>query len=62
MTQSLKHACYDPSDDYPAIFEGMKRCSHYSGTIGAADLPSDLPTTVDIDADLQVLSDFHKKV
>lgn len=25
MTQSLKHACYDPLNDYPAIFEGMKR-------------------------------------
>ena len=31
MTQSLEQACVDPTADYPAIFEGMKRCSHYSG-------------------------------
>ncbi|SHF73529.1 AAA domain-containing protein [Litoreibacter ascidiaceicola] len=62
MTQSLKHACYHPSDDYPAIFEGMKRCSHYSGHDRAADLPQDLPTKIEIDADLQALSDFHKTV
>ncbi|MEF9605950.1 hypothetical protein O4J55_27945, partial [Paracoccus sp. PXZ] len=43
MTQSLKHACYNPADDYPAIFEGMKRCSHYSGHDRAADLPQELP-------------------
>lgn len=62
MTQSLKHACYDPADDYPAIFEGMKRCSHYSGHDRAADLPLELPDKADIDADLQALIDFHKKV
>ncbi|SEN02588.1 AAA domain-containing protein [Roseovarius tolerans] len=62
MTQSLKHACYHPSDDYPAIFEGMKRCSHYSGHDRAADLPQDLPTKVDIDADFQALSNFYQKV
>lgn len=62
MTQSLKHACYDPVDDYPAIFEGMKRCSHYSGHDKAADLPQDLPAKEDIDADLQALINFFKKV
>ncbi|CUH78091.1 cytochrome c biogenesis protein CcmA [Tritonibacter multivorans] len=62
MTQSLKHACYDPADDYPAIFEGMKRCSHHSGHDRAADLPQELPEKVDIDADLQALVEFHKKV
>lgn len=62
MTQSLKHACYDPTDDYPAIFEGMKRCSHYSGHDKAADLPQELPEKADIDADLQALVEFHKKV
>lgn len=62
MTQSLKHACYDPANDYPAIFEGMKRCSHHSGHDRAADLPQELPEKVDIDADLQALVEFHKKV
>jgi ABC-type phosphate/phosphonate transport system ATPase subunit len=62
MTQSLKHACYDPTEDYPAIFEGMKRCSHYSGHDRAADLPQELPAKADVDADLQALIDFHKKV
>jgi len=62
MTQSLKHACYHPSDDYPAIFEGMKRCSHYSGHDRAADLPQDLPTKVDIDADFHALRNFYEKV
>ncbi|WP_425419752.1 AAA family ATPase [Oricola indica] len=62
MTQSLKHACYDPTEDYPAIFEGMKRCSHYSGHDQAADLPSELPSQEAIEADLQALQDFHKKV
>ena len=62
MTQSLKHACYTPADDYPAIFEGMKRCSHYSGHDRAADLPPELPSREDIEADLQALIDFHKKV
>lgn len=62
MTQSLRHACYDPADDYPSIFEGMKRCSHHSGHDRAADLPQELPEKVDIDADLQALVEFHKKV
>ncbi len=62
MTQSLKHACYDPANDYPAIFEGMKRCSHHSGHDRAADLPQELPEKVDIDADLQALVEFHKMV
>jgi energy-coupling factor transporter ATP-binding protein EcfA2 len=61
MTQSLKHACYDPADDYPAIFEGMKRCSHYSGHDRVPDLPPELPPHEDIEADLQALIDFHKK-
>lgn len=62
MTQSLKHACYVPADDYPAIFEGMKRCSHHSGHDRAADLPLELPDKAQIDADLHALIDFHKKV
>lgn len=62
MTQSLKHACYVPADDYPAIFEGMKRCSHHSRHDRAADLPLELPDKAQIDADLQALIDFHKKV
>jgi energy-coupling factor transporter ATP-binding protein EcfA2 len=62
MTLSLKHACYVPAEDYPAIFEGMKRCSHYSGHDRAADLPQELPSKEDIHADLQALINFHTKV
>lgn len=62
MTLRLRLACYDPADDYPAIYEGMKRCSHYSGHDRAADLPQDLPLKEDIDADLQALVNFHTKV
>ncbi|MBS8259704.1 hypothetical protein DYI23_05685 [Roseibium polysiphoniae] len=62
MTLRLEEACYDPTDDYPAIFEGMKRCSHYSGHDRAADLPQELPAKEDIEADLQALLDFHTKV
>ena len=62
MTQSLEHASYDPKEDYSPIFEGMKRCSHYSGHDKALDLPEDLPSREEIDADQQALTDFHKKV
>lgn len=62
MTQSLKHACYDPADDYPEIFEGMKRCSHYSGHDRVPDLSPELPPQKDIEADIQALVDFHKKI
>jgi energy-coupling factor transporter ATP-binding protein EcfA2 len=62
MTQSLKHASFDPADDYPEIFEGMKRCSHYSGHDLAADLPPELPSKETIEADLKALTDFYQKV
>lgn len=62
MTQSLKHAYFDPTDDYPEIFEGMKKCSRFSGHDQAAELPSALPSKKDIEADIQALVSFHKKV
>ena len=58
MTQSLAEAFIDPSADYPAIFEGMKRCSHYSGHDRAADLPPDLPEPREIDRDMADLQAF----
>ena len=58
MTQRLEEACIDPSADYPAIFEGMKRCSHYSGHDQASDLPPDLPEPHEIDRDIAELRDF----
>ena len=58
MTQSLKEACLDPSADYPAIFEGMKRCSHYSGHDEASDLPPDLPEPHEVDRDIAELRAF----
>jgi len=58
MTQSLRAACYDPENDYPVIFEGMKRCSHYSGHDLAEDLPRELPLLEEIARDVRELSDF----
>jgi ABC-type lipoprotein export system ATPase subunit len=58
MTQSLKAACFDTEKDYPVIFEGMKRTSHYSGHDLAEDLPPELPAIDDIDRDLEELRKF----
>ena len=58
MTQSLKAACLDPDNDYPAIFEGMKRCSHYSGHDLAEDLPPALPELGQICRDIDELKKF----
>ena len=58
MTQSLRAACFDPEQDYPVIFEGMKRCSHYSGHDLAEDLPPELPTLEDIARHVGALRDF----
>ncbi|MEX0921412.1 MAG: AAA family ATPase [Rhodovibrionaceae bacterium] len=58
MTQSLRAACFDPENDYPAIFEGMKRTSHYSGHDLAADMPGELPARDDIDRDIDALKVF----
>lgn len=60
MTQRLEAACIDPSTDYPAIFEGMKRCSHYSGHDPASDIPSDLPTSDQIACDISDLKSFSE--
>lgn len=60
MTQRLEEACYDAKADYPAIFEGMKRCSHYSGHDRAADLPPELPDEDDIQRDLAELKAFYE--
>lgn len=58
MTQRLEEACFDPAADYPVIFEGMKRCSHYSGHDLAQDLPPDLPDSDRIGRDIQELKSF----
>ncbi len=58
MTQSLRAACFDPENDYPVIFEGMKRCSHYSGHDLAEDLPPELPTLEHITRDVEALREF----
>ena len=58
MTRRLEEACVDPDGDYPPIFEGMKRCSHYSGHDLAEDLPTELPSMDDISGDLKALTDF----
>ena len=58
MTQRLEEACYDPTADYPVIFEGMKRCSHYSGHDPAPGLPPDLPASDRIERDIEELKAF----
>tara|TARA_R110000868_G_scaffold56323_2_gene174348 strand:+ start:10929 stop:13625 length:2697 start_codon:yes stop_codon:yes gene_type:complete len=58
MTQRLEEACYDPATDYPVIFEGMKRCSHYSGHDPAPDIPPDLPDSDRIEHDIRELRAF----
>ena len=58
MTQSLRAAFFDPAADYPAIFEGMKRCSHYSGHEPAADLPPELPEPGELARDIEDLGAF----
>jgi len=58
LTTRLEEACVDPDNDYPPIFEGMKRCSHYSGHDLAEDLPAELPTIDEITSDLEALKGF----
>jgi len=58
MTQRLEDVCFDPDADYPAIFEGMKRCSHYSGHDPAPDLPPELPDTREVARDVDQLITF----
>ena len=61
MTQSLEDAYVDPGADYPTIFEGMKRCSHYSGHDPAPDLPPGLPELDEVErdvAELQIFADM----
>lgn len=60
MTQRLEEACIDPERDYPVIFEGMKRCSHYSGHDLAEDLPPELPEPALIRRDADELEGFFK--
>ncbi|RIJ14338.1 hypothetical protein D1231_16335 [Henriciella mobilis] len=60
MTQRLEEACIDPESDYPLIFEGMKRCSHYSGHDPAESLPTGLPKADEIVQDIEALKQFAK--
>ena len=62
MTQSLEAAAFDPSTDYPEIFEGMKRCSHFSGHDRADSLPDGLPDKDAIESDLESLIRFRDRV
>ena len=58
MTQRLEEASIDPENDYPAIFEGMKRCSHYSGHDPAEDLPPELPEPEHVRRDFDELKRY----
>ena len=58
MTQRLEQACFDSSTDYPTIFEGMKRCSRYSGHDQAPDITPNLPELDEIRQDIAGLKAF----
>ena len=58
LTQSLRAAFFDPAADYPVTFEGMKRCSHYSGHEPAPDLPPELPEPGEVARDIEDLGFF----
>ena len=58
MTLRLREACFDPDVDYPVIFEGMTRCSEFSGHDPALSIPSDLPELDRIDRDIRNLEEF----
>ena len=58
MTQRLEEACINPENDYPLIFEGMKRCSHYSGHDLAENLSDELPGVDEITKDIEALKSF----
>lgn len=62
MTQRLKAAYFDPEADYPDIFEGMARCSRYSGHDPAPELPQNLPNTIQIERDIEHLKNFKNRV
>ena len=62
MTQRLEQACFCPLTDYPDIYEGMKRCSSYSGHDPAPESPHPLPTYKQIDDDIKYLRDYVSKV
>ena len=58
MTKRLEAACFDTEGDYPIIFEGMKRTSHFSGRDLVEGLPQELPSLKEIDNDIDSLSSF----
>jgi len=62
MTQRLETASFNPDEDFSEIFEGMKRCSHFSGHDRAEHLPDGLPDENDIRADLDALESFYTRV
>ena len=57
MTQRLEEACINPRDDYPLIYEGMKRCSYYCHD-RAQNLPTALPESDRISRDIEDLKGF----
>ena len=62
MTQKLEEAYVDPTTDYPVIYEGMKRCSHYSGHDPAEGLSPELPDADHILQDIKDLKNFCDEV
>jgi hypothetical protein len=62
MTQRLDEAAFDPETDYPEIFEGMTRCSQFSGHDRADYFPSSLPDVDTMQSDLLHLFTFSSRV
>ena len=60
MTQRLEEVALDPAADYPSIYDGMSRCSRYSGHDPARDLPPDLPEPREISRDIDALNAFSQ--
>ena len=60
-TMRLKDAPVDPEADYPAIFEGMTRCSSYSGHDRPLEMQPAFPSVDQICSDIKQLKDFAEK-
>ena len=54
ITTRLEQACIDPKVNWPVIFEGMRRCSYFSGHDRAPDIPPVLPTPGPAAPDLEM--------
>jgi hypothetical protein len=60
--QTLRlRAAHIDEDDRSAVFEGMSRCSIYSGHDHPTESPAQLPTVKAIEADLDTLRSYYDR-